>query len=422
MGSPALPMDVSLAEALITSVKFVNQFNQGFITHWETKLYYNTITHRMDDTKRANVPISMDMPGWSTTYGLYSKISGTTATHTWIAQLPYQNPSLAEMTMYSKNPNELPMFMYTWPDVHTFYTGLFVKDIYQIDSRQSLHISDSIGNQTSEIKNDVALESMPIFYPNMEQRKNRFLGNLALNYINEWKNWEFGSGVAYGLRAPSVSEAYGFYLFNSSDRFDYIGNPDLKNEKSLELNAFVTYKNRGWKSKLSGSYFYLQDYIIGKLVSSYIPMTIDADAVKQYNSVDYAQILTAQWMLSYQWNWVGNLSYHHGEDNHHNTLPFITPLRYSSILQYRNAQFNAAMSLEGNILKSRFAQTYGEERTAAYAVINFNTGYLWQWTEQSLSLQLGVENILDPYYTNLSDWNHIPRQGRNMFLNLNFGF
>ncbi|MBW3520245.1 TonB-dependent siderophore receptor [Flavobacterium sp. NKUCC04_CG] len=425
VGYPALPMDVSLAEALITSVKFDNHFDQGFITHWETKLYYNTITHRMDDTKRPNVPISMDMPGWSTTYGLYSKISGTTAKHTWIAQLnAYQNTSLAEMTMYPKNPNELPMFMYTWPDVHTFYTGLFVKDSYQIDSRQSLHISGSIGNQTSEIKNDVALESMQIFYPNMEQRKNRFLGNLALNYVNEWKNWEFGSGVAYGLRAPSVSEAYGFYLFNSSDRFDYIGNPDLKNEKSLELNAFVTYENRGWKSKLSGSFFHLKDYIIGKPVNEYIPMTIGADGVKRYTSVDYAQIITAQWMLSYSfnnhWNWTGNISYYYGKDADNNTLPFISPLKYSSSLQYRNNRFNTTLTLEGNALKSNFATAYGEERTAAYAIVNLHAGYLWEWTKQTLNVQMGVENILDTYYSSFADWNHIPRQGRNVFINLNF--
>ena len=45
VGYPALPMDVSLAEALITSLKFDYKPISNRIDNWETKLYYNTITH-----------------------------------------------------------------------------------------------------------------------------------------------------------------------------------------------------------------------------------------------------------------------------------------------------------------------------------------------------------------------------------------
>ena len=61
VGYPALPMDVSLAEALITSVKFNYKPSFDSIDNWETKLYFNTITHTMDGTKRPDVPIHMDM-------------------------------------------------------------------------------------------------------------------------------------------------------------------------------------------------------------------------------------------------------------------------------------------------------------------------------------------------------------------------
>ena len=60
-------------EALITSVKFNYKPNLEQIDNWETKLYFNTITHTMDDTKRPVVPIHMDMPGWSDTYGFIPK-------------------------------------------------------------------------------------------------------------------------------------------------------------------------------------------------------------------------------------------------------------------------------------------------------------------------------------------------------------
>ena len=73
VGYPALPMDVSLAEALITSVTHRYKNDSTKIKSLESKLYFNTITHVMDDSNRPNVPIRMDMPGWSDTYGFYSK-------------------------------------------------------------------------------------------------------------------------------------------------------------------------------------------------------------------------------------------------------------------------------------------------------------------------------------------------------------
>jgi hypothetical protein len=55
VGYPALPMDVSLAEALIGSLKYQYHPLGKTLKNWETKIYYNHITHRMDDTKRPAV-------------------------------------------------------------------------------------------------------------------------------------------------------------------------------------------------------------------------------------------------------------------------------------------------------------------------------------------------------------------------------
>ena len=45
VGYPSLPMDVSLAEALITSMKFEVNPLDSKIVNWESKIYFNTITH-----------------------------------------------------------------------------------------------------------------------------------------------------------------------------------------------------------------------------------------------------------------------------------------------------------------------------------------------------------------------------------------
>ncbi|HRM13660.1 MAG TPA: TonB-dependent receptor, partial [Flavobacterium sp.] len=101
--------------------------------------------------------------------------------------------------------------------------------------------------------------------------KNRTLKSISFNYTFDKKGFQYGFGLAYGERAPSVSEGYGFYLFNSFDRYDYIGNPELRNEKSAEANAFVGYKTKKISAKISSSYFRISDYIVGNPAQNLIP-------------------------------------------------------------------------------------------------------------------------------------------------------
>src|SRR5690606_1387895 len=72
VGFPTLPMDLWLSRAIITSASYKQLFEHGLISVWDTKVYYNAVEHYMDDTKRPENLVHMDMPGWSTTYGLVS--------------------------------------------------------------------------------------------------------------------------------------------------------------------------------------------------------------------------------------------------------------------------------------------------------------------------------------------------------------
>ena len=95
VGYPALPMDVSLAEALITSLTHFYTPENQYLKSLETKLYFNTITHIMDDTKRPIVPIRMDMPGWSDTFGFYSKARLTKNKHNLTINFNYYEKKLS---------------------------------------------------------------------------------------------------------------------------------------------------------------------------------------------------------------------------------------------------------------------------------------------------------------------------------------
>lgn len=205
VGYPALPMDVSLAEAFITSLKYEVK-PIGKINLWESKIYYNTIIHKMDDTKRPNVPIHMDMPGWSRTYGMYSKINMVQNNHVLNFQLnSFYNQSIAEMTMYPKNPTEKLMFMYTWPNVRTAYSGIYLEDRIDFTCHSNLKISGSMGMHRNEIASEFGLESNRIFYPDLTATKNRILKSLAVNYSHSVNHFNWSAGLGYGEKS-----AFGF--------------------------------------------------------------------------------------------------------------------------------------------------------------------------------------------------------------------
>ena len=427
VGYPALPMDISLAEALISSVKFQLVPVSDFFTNWETKVYFNNITHRMDDTKRPAVPIHMDMPGWSKTFGYFTNLNAELPDHHFTVNLNgFSNLSTAEMTMYPANSNEKLMFMYTWPQVRTLFQGIYLDDHFNLNGNSSLQISGSLGFHSNKVESEFGLNSLQIFYPEMDGQKNRLLKSISAKYKYSVNMFEFGFGGGYGDRAPSVSEGYGFYLFNSSEKYDYVGNPNLNNESSLEANAFAAFKNEKITVKLSSSYFHISDYIVGKVIEGLVPMTISGKGVKQYGSLDYATIFNADLNTQVQLfsflKWNSQFTYARGKDYSKENLPFMSPLSYRSALQFYKNRLSAEFSVFGNSRYRDFAAVYGETETTDYTIFNVNAGYQFSFIGVKVLTKIGVENIFDRLYTTYADWNKIPRPGRNFYLNLNLNF
>ena len=427
VGYPALPMDISLAEAIIGSVKHKYQNKEGNLQQWETKLYYNNITHKMDDTKRASVPIHMDMPGYSTTYGYYSKLNAVLGNHHLMGNLAgFSNRSLADMTMFPNIPGEKTMYMLTWPDVKTLNQSIFIEDRFKINDYSSVKWTGSLTMHQNKVDSEMGLESLQIFYPEMTAIKNRILKSTSLNYNLQLNTLETGFGIGYGERAPSVSEGYGFYLFNSAEKYDYIGNPYLKNETSMEANFFFKWKNDVAKIQLNSSYFKIKNYIVGEILPGLVPMTIGALGVKKTSSINTAYLynigLNTEIKINHHWQWKGQISYYDGKDNQNEILPMISPIRYSAAIEFRENLFTSELNINGNTSQKNNTIKYGETPTASYAILNLNIGYPIKWNENSIQIKTGIENLLDTYYTTYSDWNKIPRPGRNAFVHLSYIF
>ena len=423
VGYPALNMDVAKAEAFITSLSYKHQWAESFLNSWETKAYYNHITHIMDDTKRPDVEIHMDMPGKSWTSGLYSLISASNERHDIQANYDlYYNRLFADMTMYPGGA--APMYMVTWPDVGTLNTGLALTDLVSLTDRQSLKVSTKLAFQTQRLNNDEGYHSLEVFFPGMKQSYQQVTGRIASSYNLSTVNSQLSIGLGWGSRAPTVTEAYGYYLNNTFDQYDYIGNPRLKNESAIELNGKyqLSIINSQLSIGLDANAFFFSNYIIGQFETRLSPMTLDAEGVKVYYNLDHATIIntsfTADWKLLPWLTWNTRLSYAVGRDDQGDPLPLISPFAYTSSLTFAYKRFQGKVEVHGNSKQVNYGKKYGETATPAWAIGNISGQYTLSIHEHDLTLRAGVENLLDKRYTTYSDWCDIPQKGRNIYVNL----
>ena len=423
VGYPALNMDVAKAEAFITSLAYNRRWEERLVQSWETKAYYNHITHIMDDTTRPDVEIHMDMPGESWTTGLYSLLRATKGSHNVTANYDlYYNRLFADMTMYPGGA--APMYMVTWPDVGTLNTGVALADNIRLGNVSLLHLSGKLSWQHQRLNNDEGYKALGVFFPGMKREFHQTTGRIAANYQLSISNSQFSIGAGWGSRAPTVTEAYGYYLNNTFDQYDYIGNPRLKNESAVELNANYQFSISNFQFSIDGNAFFFSNYIIGQFEPRLSVMTVGAEGVKVYGNISHARIinasLTSKWDVLPWLTWNTRLGYSTGTDDEDDALPLISPFSYTTSLNLHHGRFQGKAELRGNARQTDYGKKYGETQTPSWAIFNLSANYQLSVSGHQLALRAGIENLFDKRYTTYADWCDIPQKGRNIYINLSF--
>ena len=434
VGYPALNMDVAKAEAFITSLAYKHLFEDSKLESWETKGYYNHITHVMDDTTRPDVEIHMDMPGESWTAGAYSLLTGSLGQHQTQLNIDgYYNRLFADMTMYPGGA--APMYMVTWPDVGTLNMGAALTDNIRLNNESSLHLSGKLSWQHQRLNNEEGYKALSVFFPGMQQAYHQTTGRIAASFnFSIFQFFNFSIGAGWGSRAPTVTEAYGYYLNNTFDQYDYIGNPRLKNESAIEVNGSYQLSILNFQLSTDINAFFFSNYIIGQFEDRLSAMTVGAEGVKVYGNIDHATIantsLTAEWRPVSGLRWSAKGTYSVGRDDEGEPLPLIAPFTYQSRLSYAIGPLSLQAEVKGHTRQAKYGKKYGESETAAWTIVNLSANYQFSikhyplgrrtLARQELALRAGVENLFDKYYATYADWCHIPQKGRNIYVNLSF--
>lgn len=426
IGYPALPMDVGYAAARIVSLSMHRENQLKSFYKWQVKIYANKIDHAMDDTKRPNVPMHMDMPGWSKTYGAYSDAElKINKNQRLLFRADGSSTFLkASMTMYQ--PGELPMYMLTWPDNRKNQYGISAAWLLQIDSMLKLQLSGRTDFISNKLVSQEAKDQVSIFGYTSADR-NDLLKNLSAQLSKKISSRiKATASISYTERMPTASELYGFYLFNSNDGFDYIGNPKLKTEKSVQADALVMYN---WKNnRIQISYFYskISQHITGIIDPSFSTMTIGANGVKKFINIPNATVTGLESSLilkpALSFDIVSTLRWTMGKDNDGNPLPFIAPLKNITSLRYQSKKLSLQLETEAAAKQNRVNTKTGEDITPAYFLLHTRFGYNARIFKNNTEWQAGIENVLDSRYHEHLDWGNIARPGRNVYAQVKIFF
>ena len=435
VGYPALPMDVSTARANIFAIEY--QRNK-ILFNLKAKVYYNTVYHVMDDSHRDSlfivhdkttgktdsVYMRMDMPGRSNTFGsfVFATFILNGKNKLSIKADNYINSSLAEMTMHmhvAGQPMEAPMYMQTWPDIVRNVSGLYIQNTTAFSDKVFMTLNGRLDYAIDNLQSDVAIQQFSVFNYHLPRKFNTLTKSINYSvqyFISQPFLFTFQTGLSE--RIPTITEKFGYYLYNAYDGYDYIGNPYLKTEKSLMGRVAVNYSNSRLKINFSQSCNFISDYIMGITNSVIPPMNFYANGLRVYENVPGAKLLSTDLQaIVHPFNelYLFDLAkYTWGQLNSGEPIPLIPPFKNVISVSFELKKWNIQLENESSMKDSRINLPYGETISPSWSVFNLKSSYHFLFSDMKLDGSLGITNIFNSAYYEHLDWGHILRPGRSI--------
>jgi iron complex outermembrane recepter protein len=423
IGFPALSMDAGSATAGIFSMTWRHVTPWRFLHHFKVKGYHNVVVHSMSDDFRPSTGMKMDMPGRSATSGLWAQgdVHLFHQHKTSVKIEYYSNRVLAEMKMF---PAEgLPMYMQTSPESERNVAGLYMnqqfrtgKSVFDVFLRADLN--------RDILKAETGRKQWDVLSPGVSGSTGTLAKTFGVNFkyrVSGATLLTVQSGI--GERAATLNERYGYFLFNKMDAYDYVGNPELKKERSFNLEMDLNFFAPGIEVQVSPYARVIRNYISASVVDNIAPMTPGSRGVKQNLNLNSARLsgIDAMMMVRLQKNvqWLTTMKYTYGVDGTRQPLMLVPPFKTVSSLKYQRKRAGMQAEVEYASAQERINREFGEVRSDAYILCNVRGSYRFK---QRWSLNAGVENLLDRNYREHLDLGGIPRPGRNGYLNMVYTF
>jgi len=310
------------------------------------------------------------------------------------------------------------------PDARTADVGLMATSHYHFE-KGDLQFGLRYDHRSLEGAQN-STEGSEDFIQALDRNFNSF--NAALGYRMDLGSRMIGRvNIASGFRAPNLSELLSNGTHSGANRYE-IGNPDLANERNVQADLALEYKDQHLELALNGFRNRVKEYI-------YLAPTGEVsggDPVYQYQQEDallYGGEAGLHWH-PHPLDWLhlqSNLALVIGRLDSGQDLPLIPPLSWKNTFRVEFDQMAEKwqnlygfVGMETYFRQSRVSEF--ETETPAYSLVNLGLGGETRVFGKTLELQVSAGNLFDKAYIS-----HLSRLkpdgifniGRNISLGMN---
>lgn len=426
---PALSMDEKSDDTHIISLDYSGKDLGNIIKSVDVKLYQSDVHHVMDNRNR---------PSYETMYMIAdvdaTNTGGRAVTtmqfskHLILAGLDYENiykdgkrtGTMSMMGTISTKTSNL------WLDALIRNAGVFAEyrtffNTFELNASIRGDFNKATSGDTVKLIN----EGVDYFNDVNSQYFNLSLNVAITKKINSWL--DISLAVGRGTRSPNMLERYIKLLPVSFDRYDYLGNPQLKPETNNEID--LTFQSRHEKmgsAYLNFFYSYVEDYVTANLLPPAVvkPQTPGVLGVKQFNNANY--ITSKGFELGYNtpsrhklgggiiaaftYGVIPEVTKYIISDGEvvdaieitNDALSEIPPFETTMNIYYRFFKGNLIpkLSLRAVAEQRHTSEAFYESYTPGFALLNFSL--FWKISNFA-EINTGISNILDrAYYEHLN--------------------
>ena len=336
VGYPVLLMDATLATANIFSMAHTWQPIASTVEKLETRLYYNTVDHWMDDFERdvmeRPVMRGMHMPmyGYTRTTGGMSTLDLALGVRRLRVTLDaYQTESFGDMWMFSVFESIPDMYLLNLGDVRVRHGAMALDFSTPLKSRWNARFNARLDYSPRDVRREEAIAILEGRWGTDNLAQTYLLGNASamFEYTANAKT-RLSFSLAHVGRLPTHVENYGHYVYNYVDGYFYTGNPDLKPERSSQVDVGVEH----WSDRLAvrANVFanYIQHYIVG-LNDEGLTGGTETLRFRIYDNADAAMLIGAEMSavaeITRDVEVAGTLAYTRGQNLEYDEPMFLIP-------------------------------------------------------------------------------------------------
>ncbi len=432
IGYPVLLMDATLAQAKIYSVthNWTRHEPSSVFKGMETRLYHNTVNHWMDDYQRdvreREVMRGMNMPmyGRTRTSGGISRADFSFERKRLGLTLDlYQTESFGDMWMFSVFENIQDMYLLNLGDILVQHGAVAADYSMPLGSRFISRLNARWDYSRRNVQKDEAKSILKGRWETNDLAQTYSFGNVsasveyAANPITK-----FRLSLANVARLPTHVENYGHYVYNYVDGFFYTGNPNLKPERSSQVELGME-RWTSWYGITASVYGnYIQNYIVGMSDNGLLDgsdvyrfrvyQNASAAVLTGFEVSGVAEVLTG---LSI----AGSAAYTRGQNREIDEPMYLIP-PFSGMLSLRWDQASYWAEIESRMAmpQNRVARIVAEEDgTDGYVVLNVRGSKVFN---DRIAVKVGVENIFDTLYHQHLSFGNLPSEGRNLYTSVSY--